>query len=142
MHGTEPAWTRSTQKAQEKRLGLIVPGMRDGNSRCTETPGGALEECVSRSVRRVLDRGTRIARELRDVRSLDLDRDPPGPGEITAELLIRIGIGAAKLVIQVRRAHDLKAPLSAISRSAQRSATESAPPDRATATRLPSGSSP
>ena len=143
MDAAEPARPCAAQQAQQKRFGLIVFRVRDGDGGRAETRCGAIEERVPRHVRRMFDGRARLARERCDVDALDVDRHLEPGSEVAAELRVCIRLGAAKLMVQMRRAGDAESrSASAISRSANSSATESAPPDNATTTRLPVGSNP
>src|SRR5688500_5767268 len=60
-------------------------------------------------MRGVLNRCARLARERCDVDALDLQRHLQPRCEIPAKLLVRICIGAAKQMVQMRRAREVKA---------------------------------
>ena len=77
MHAAQAARPGAAQQPQQKRFGLIVLRVRDGDGRRAEARRRAIEERVARGVRRVFDRGARLARERRDVDALDVDRHRP-----------------------------------------------------------------
>ena len=89
--------------------GGVFLGGRAGVAGGAEARGRAIEECVPRHMRGVLDGSAGITRERRNVDALDVDRQLEPGAEVAAELRVRIGIGAAKLMVQMRRPDDPEA---------------------------------
>ena len=59
-------------------------------------------------MRRVFDRNTGRPGERRDVNTFHVKRNVETGSQTPAELFVSIRIGAAELMIQVRRANDVK----------------------------------
>ena len=102
----EPTRGRAAHQPQQERLRLVVARVRDRDRNRTQTIRGTFEKRVSRPPRGVLDRSFLAERERADVSALDLDRDVERGGKAGAEPLVLVGVRAAQLMIQVRRARD------------------------------------
>jgi hypothetical protein len=83
--------------------------MCDRDGRGAEPRGRAIEERMPDGVGRMFDRKPHLARKSGHIGALDVESHPQCCGEIPAEFRIGISVRAAKLMIQVRRAHDVKA---------------------------------
>ena len=66
------------------------------------------EKCVARVVRGVFDRNTGGRCEACDVNTLHVKRSVEAGSQAPAELFVIIRIAAAELMIEVRRADDVK----------------------------------
>ena len=106
VHAAQAARPCAAQQPQQEGFGLIVFRVRDGDRGRAEARRRTIEKRVARRVRRVFDRSARVARERRDIDALDVDRQLQPGREIAAELRVGIGIGAAQLMVQMRRAGD------------------------------------
>ena len=89
VHAAQAAGPGPAQQAQEERLGLIVPRVRDGDQARAQPSTAAREKLVPRRVRRLLD-GDRAARAPAH-RRRPAPRQAGGPSRprAAAELLVR-----------------------------------------------------
>src|SRR6185503_4858716 len=103
MHPAQATRTRAAKQPQQKRLGLIVAGMAHRHNRGAQPRGGAAKKLVTRGVGGLLDRYAGLASEPSHLDALHVDVDGARGGQPPAELLVPVGLGAAKLMIEMRR---------------------------------------
>jgi hypothetical protein len=108
MHPAESARPGAAEQSKQERFGLIVARVRHCDSSRVQACGGAIEKFVTRGMRRVFDRHTGLAREAADILALDVEWQRARRGEPLAKRFVFIGIATAKLVIEMRRAGDVK----------------------------------
>ncbi len=108
VHRRQPAGPGTAQQAHEKRLGLVVARMADGDDVRIEMRARPIEEGVARAMRSVLERATLAFGALAHVLALDEDGNAKRVGERHAESFVAIRAGHtgrvglhAKLVVEV-----------------------------------------
>src|SRR5438067_15879 len=112
-----PAWRRSASRATRDASAGSVDLSAAASIRTTVRSPSSVKTIrsaisiacacsASSSPRAVLDRSFLAERERADVSALDLDRDVERGGKAGAEPLVLVGVRAAQLMIQVRRARD------------------------------------
>ena len=100
----QPSGAGAPDEPKQKRLGLIVGAVADGNHLGPEAVRRVFQECVPRGARRVLHRAPLVARQRPHVAAPDFDRQVERRRHRAAERFVRVRVGAAELVVEVREA--------------------------------------
>jgi len=110
VHPTQTTRARAPQQPKQKCFGLVVARVGHRHRGGTQARGCALEERVTRIVRRMLDGRAGVACEPGDVEALhDHWQGQPG-GQTLAEFFVPVGLFAAELMVEVSRAGNLESP--------------------------------
>ena len=103
VDAAQPGQPGPANQLQQKRLGLVVAGVSDGNAAGVDIGGAAAEGLVPEPASRVLNREPLRRRIRPDVDGLDRDGQLETLRQVAAEVLVSAGLGA-QLVIHVGEA--------------------------------------
>ena len=139
-----PRVAGAAQQAQQHGLGLVVERVAGRDDGRAEPFGRGLEARIRAPARAAASIDTRRVRaSARHVRARDFDRQTERAASARQKRLVLVRLGAAQTVVDVNQAGDRgrRAPRRQVAQQEPGSATESAPPDTATAIAITRGRS-